>query len=228
MKKSQVKVAIIDNSIDSSIYKPVVHWSSYINEEWDDFRAKEGIFPDLNQEYSHIIITGSEASIIEREAWVYKEIDFIQEAIDKGLSILGSCYGHQLLALAIVGPEAVRRSPHPEVGWVPIKIKDRGGIFGNKSAAHMFSIHFDEVIALNKDFSIIASSEFCDIHAFQFKDKPIWGIQAHPEINIEAARFFLRKLIAKGNGLNTLFKRVLNSNPNDSGHIFTIMKKFLQ
>lgn len=228
MKKSQAKIAIIDNSIEPSIYTPVKHWSTYLDLEWDDFRAKKGILPDLDCGYSHIIITGSEASIMEREDWVDKEVVLIQEAVERGISILGSCYGHQLLALALAGPESVRRSPHPEVGWIPIKIKESKGILGNDNTAHMFSIHFDEVINLNSDFSIIASSEFCDIHAFQYKDKPIWGIQAHPEINIEAARFFLKRLIEQGTWLKPLFERVLNSPPKDSGHIFTILKGFLQ
>lgn len=228
MKKSQVKIAIIDNSVDPSIYMPVKHWSKYLDEEWYGFRAKEGIFPDLNHGYTHIIITGSEASIIDREEWVDKEVALIQEAVERGLAILGSCYGHQLLALALVGPESVRRSPHPEVGWIPIEIKASKGILGNSNTADMFSIHFDEVINLNDDFSIMASSEFCDIHAFQYQDKPIWGIQAHPEISIEAAKFFLEKLIEQGTHMQPLFEKVLNSSPKDSGHIFTILENFLK
>jgi GMP synthase-like glutamine amidotransferase len=228
MKKSQVKIAIIDNSIDPSIYMPVKHWSTYLDEEWYDFRAKNGMFPDLNHGYTHIRITGSEASIIEREKWVEQEITLIKEAILRGLSILGSCYGHQLLALALAGPGSVRRSPHPEVGWIPLEIKSNKGILGDNNTAYMFSIHFDEVINLNDDFSIIAASEFCDVHAFQYQDKPIWGIQAHPEINIGAAKFFLKKLIEQGSYLKPLFEKVLNSSPKDSRHIFTIMKEFLK
>jgi len=228
MKKSQVKVAIVDNSIDPRLYTPVLHWTSYFDNEWYNFRAKDGVFPDLDQGYSHLIITGSEASIVEREDWVYEEISLVKDAVKRGLSILGSCYGHQLLALALAGPGSVRRSPHPEIGWIPIEIKENAGILGDSGTAYMFSIHFDEVINLNKDFSIIASSEFCNIHAFQYKDMPIWGIQAHPEINIKAARIFLKKLIEQGSGLCSLYKQVWNSSPKDSNLIFTIIKNFLQ
>lgn len=226
MKKSQVKVAIIDNSINTAIYTPVLHWTSYFDQEWRSFRAKDGMLPDLDQGYTHIIVTGSEASIVEREEWVYEEVALIRDAVKRDLSILGSCYGHQLLALALAGPESVRRSPHPEIGWIPIKIKENSGILGNSGTAHMFSIHFDEVIKLNNDFSIIAYSEFCDIHAFQYKNLPIWGVQAHPEIDVESARIFLKKLIEQGTELTPLYEKVFNSYPKDSGRIFTIMKKF--
>jgi len=226
MKKSQVKVAIIDNSIHPAIYTPVLHWTSYFDKEWHSFRAKDGVLPNLDHGYTHIIITGSEASIVEREAWVYEEVALIKDAVTRGLSILGSCYGHQLMALAVAGPESVRGSPHPEVGWIPIKIKENAGILGNQGIVYMFSIHFDEVINLNEDFSIIAHTEFCDIHAFQYKNMPVWGIQAHPEINIDSAGIFLNNLVEQGTGLTPLYERVLNSSPKDSGLIFTIMKKF--
>lgn len=228
MRKEEVKVAIIDNSIDAKIYNPLDHWKAYLDIKWDSFKATESCFPDLSDGYTHLILTGSEASILERESWVYEEIGVIQEAMEKGLSILGSCYGHQLLALALMGPSHVQRSVHPEVGWIPIQIKEESKILGKKRRAFSFSIHFDEVVNLDDSFLILASSENCLIQAFQIRNKPVWGFQIHPEINVAFARKLLRKLVSTNIKSAPLFREALRSNPRDSGLIHHIVENFLK
>jgi hypothetical protein len=58
-----IKVAILDNSLDPDVYKPVLHWSRWLTEAWIAFRAPEGRFPRLGDRFTHLILTGSEASI---------------------------------------------------------------------------------------------------------------------------------------------------------------------
>jgi hypothetical protein len=70
-----IKVAVLDNSLDPDVYKPVLHWSRWLTEGWTAFRAPEGRFPRLSDGYTHLILTGSEASIFEREDWVDAEVD---------------------------------------------------------------------------------------------------------------------------------------------------------
>ena len=57
MRKNEIKVAIIDNSIDSSVYNPIDHWRSYLDVAWEAFRASQKHFPDLKRGYTHIILT---------------------------------------------------------------------------------------------------------------------------------------------------------------------------
>lgn len=227
MERKEKKVAIIDNSIDSSIYNPIRHWKSYLEVEWEAFKATKSHFPDLKKSFTHLILTGSEASILERESWVYEEVEVIQEASERGLSILGSCYGHQLLVFTFCGPSHIRRSVYPEVGWIPIQIKENNNILGKKKRAFSFSSHFDEVMNLGNDFNILASSKHCRIQAFQLIERPIWGLQIHPEINIREGQLFLRKLILLKLKTNLYFEEALKQSPKDSGLIFHITKKFL-
>lgn len=227
MREKEVKVAIIDNSIDTSIYNPQEHWKSYLRVEWDSFKATKSHFPDLNRDYTHLILTGSEASIIERENWVYEEIEVVQDAVEKGLSILGSCYGHQLLAFALVGSASVQRCAQPEVGWIPIQIKVENELLGKKRSAFSFSSHFDEVVNLSDAFLVLASSKDCQIQAFQLKKRPIWGIQIHPEINISNAQILLKKFISLNLETKPFFEKALKSVPKDSGLIRRIVKSFL-
>ena len=228
MKKEQVKVAIIDNSIDSSIYNPIEHWKAYLKVQWDSFKARRSLFPGLKDGYTHLLLTGSEASILERENWAYEEVEVIQEAVEKGLPILGSCYGHQLLALALAGPSHLRRCIPPEVGWIPIQVKEESELLGEKRRAFSFSVHFDEVVNLEDSFLVIASSKQCEIQAFQFKKKPVWGIQIHPEINATAARELLRKLASLGLETSSFYEEALKSRPRDSGLIHDIVRNFIE
>ena len=228
MAKRKAKVAIIDNSIDSSIYNPVDHWRTYLGVESHSFKAAKSRFPDLGAGYTHIILTGSEASILNREKWVFEEVEVIQDAMDRELSILGSCYGHQLLVLALLGPAHVRRCAHPEIGWIPVKVKVENGLLGEKKIGHSFSIHFDEVMNLTDSFVVLASSRYCQVQAFQMKERPVWGLQIHPEIDIRRGQELLKKLISLKLEATPLFEKALRSKPEDSGLIRKIIKEFLR
>lgn len=227
MSTKEIRVAVIDNSIDSSVYKPVEHWSDCLPVPWESFRAVSGRLPDLSDGYTHLIITGSEASIVERDAWVYREVEVVQEALEKGLPILGSCYGHQLLALATRGPSCVQRCPHPEVGWIPLRIVKRNGLLGEPGTTYAFSSHFDEVVNLDEDFEVLASTSHCPIQAFHLKARPVWGIQFHPEINVRAATEYLKSLINRGSLHSAVFEKALKMPPQDSGLIRRIVRHFL-
>lgn len=227
MEQEGIKVALIDNSIDSSLYNPIRHWKSYLEVKGDAFKAIKSHFPDLKKGYTHLILTGSEASILERESWVYEEVEVIQEAVERGLSILGSCYGHQLLAFSLCGSASVIRSAHPEIGWIPIQIKKTDNLLGNKRRAFSFSSHFDEVVNLGNDFTIIAFSKHCPIQAFQLKNRPVWGLQIHPEINIREGEWLLKKMISLKLKTTSYFEEALRQRPKDSGLIYPIIKKFL-
>lgn len=227
MKKDKIKVAVVDNSIDSSIYDPVKHWGAYLDVPWESFKATENNFPDLIRGYTHIVLTGSEASILNREDWSYQEIEVIQKAVKRGLSILASCYGHQLLAIALAGPSRVRRCPYPEIGWVPIQINRKNDLLQGIDQIYSFSLHFDEVVSLGDEFYIFASTDKCSIQGFQWKNKPVWGIQMHPEISVLEGKKLLRKLISMNYKTRLFFERALNSAPHDSGHIRQIVNSFL-
>jgi len=224
-KKNDIKIAIVDNAIDHFIYNPIRHWKNCLNMDFSIFRATENNFPDL-QDFTHLILTGSEASILEREQWVYEEIDLVKRAADMGLSLLGSCYGHQLLAVALTGPRHVKRCAHPEIGWIPIRIGRNNGFLGKSERAWAFSSHFDEVIDLPGNFQVIASSEHCAVQAFWIKDRPIWGLQIHPEMNISEAQRYLRNLVENKHPPLHLFRQALNSEPQDSGLIRHVVEKF--
>jgi len=227
MARQTPRVAIIDNSINPAVYNPIGHWRRFLKAPWEAFRAAESLFPKLGDQYSHVILTGSEASILERENWVYEEVEVVQEALDRRIPILGSCYGHQLLALALRGPGHVRRCPWPEVGWMPLTIEKSNDLLGQRGEAYTFALHFDEVINLDDEFVVLASTPACRVQAFALKTRPAWGIQPHPEINPSAARDLLKNLIRLGLETSSLYEAALTTRPRDSGLILRIVRHFL-
>jgi len=222
-----VAVAIVDNSIDPSIYKPVEHWSRYLDVPWQAFTARKGELPGPGA-FSHLILTGSEASIIDREPWVEAEAAMAREAVARGTAVLGSCWGHQLLAFALAGEDHVRRAASPEIGWIAIRIDRTSDLLGPAGAEfHTFSSHFDEVFDLPAAFEVLASTESCGVEAFRISGRPVWGLQCHPEIDIPTGLRFLRDLVACGFKGQEALRSALQQVPRDSGLIRRIVRTFL-
>jgi len=220
-------IAIIDNSIDPSIYRPVEHWSLYLDAPWRAFAARGGRLPDLSA-FSHIILTGSEASILEREPWVEAEAALVRDAVAEGRSVLGSCWGHQLLAYALAGQARVRRAARPEIGWIGLRLDRTSDLLGPAGAdAFTFSSHFDEVVDLPPAFEILASTEDCAVEAFHLAGRRVWGLQCHPEIDIPTGLRFLQDLVACGFKGRKELLAALAQTPRDSGLIRRIVRAFL-
>lgn len=228
MEQKSIKVAILDNSIDPEVYKPVEHWSAFLQVAWQAYRATEGQFPSIADGFTHVILTGSEASIMEREPWVDEEVVFIQEVAAAGLPVLGSCYGHQLLALALLGPSHVRRCTAPEMGWLFIRIAETCSLLGEGEGFYAFTLHYDEVVDVNESFQISASTPECAIHAMQHRSLPIWGIQSHPEIDIPAGKQLFQNLVTADPARRHLYEAALSTVPHDSGRIESVVHQFLK
>jgi GMP synthase-like glutamine amidotransferase len=222
----EIRIAVIDNSLDHSIYNPIRHWKLCLDHDFEIFKATENHFPDT-KDFTHIILTGSEASVLQREKWACDEIDLVKDASERDVSLLGSCYGHQILAVALAGPQHVRRSAHPEIGWIPIDIVGIDSFLGKKRRAFSFSSHLDEVVELPDEFLVLASSAHCQIQAFRQKNRPVWGLQIHPEMNISEAHWYLEKRVENKHEPFQLFQAALNSQPRDSGLVNHVLKNFL-
>jgi GMP synthase-like glutamine amidotransferase len=222
------KLAMIDNSIYPDIYKPVEHWGRYLPVAWETFVARNHRFPDPGR-FTHLLLTGSEASILEPDSWVEEEADVVREAVRRGVAVLGSCWGHQLLAFALAGPGHVGPCARPEIGWIPLRLKRDTELLGPaQETPFTFSIHFDEVRDPDGTFEVLAGTDLCAIQAMRVPGRPVWGIQCHPEVDVPTGREFLRDLVDAGfKGRESLLE-ALASVPRDSGLIRRIVPGFLK
>ena len=81
------------------------------------------------KEFHPFILTGSEASILRREPWVEREVDFVRER-PSGSGSAGQLLRPSALALALAGPAHVGRCREPEIGWIPIEITTDSPLLG--------------------------------------------------------------------------------------------------
>jgi len=97
------------------------------------------------------------------------------------LPILGLCYGHQLIAHMTGGKvePAIRR----EYGIAHVIIDHPVGVLkGLGKKEQVWMSHGDIVLALPNDYEVLAHSENTPFAAFRSKEKPVYGLQWHPEV----------------------------------------------
>ncbi len=187
MKK---RMLVLDNSKGQAICKPVDAWSRHFgNVSFDTIHVCSGDpMPSLDR-YTHLLLTDSEASLCHPEPWCDIEAELVRQAAEQGLAVLGSGFGHQMLAWALSGPDFIRPSRIPELGWVSIELLRADSLFCDvPSLWHVFAAHDDEVVMPPAPWIVLASNRACSVQAMRYGHHPIWGIQPRPEMTAEEAR----------------------------------------
>ena len=143
--------------------------------------------PDY-RDYSHLIISGSEASAMDESSWTGELTRLVHDFVHAGKKILAICYGHQFLVRALCGKEHVFKLPVPEYGYSKINLKPNK-LFRGISEPVVLELHYDAVRNLPPEFEIIAENETA-IQAYRYKSSDVYGVQFHPEFDREAAQYF--------------------------------------
>ncbi len=111
------------------------------------------------------------------------ELQLVQDALDRNISILGICLGAQLLAKALGG--SVHRAPAPEIGWHDVDVNADGQsdcvLSGFGARSQVFQWHEDN-IELPSNVVHLASSPKCAAQAFRCGEHA-YGFQFHLEAN---------------------------------------------
>ncbi len=105
--------------------------------------------------------------------------------------ILGVCGGHQQMALAFGAEVGLMGRLEPGEGYAGAK-RERGFFEVETSGEGLFRdlpnnitvwhSHCDEVKQLPSGFRRTASNETCAIQAMEHTDRPLFGVQFHPEL----------------------------------------------
>ena len=222
------RILFLDNSIKGDLYKPLDYWEPVLMFDFDRYRASAGEFPGSLDKYSHIFLTGSTASVLDNTDWISAEQDLIRQAVDQGKVVAGSCFGHQIMARALFGEDAVRKRPALDAGWPQIEVLSDDALLG-KAGSIIFGyvFHYDEVCKIDENRArVIARSDACEILAFKLKDKPVWGIQPHFEMGIIEGLKFLELLKHEGVPDRKACFASPDHYPRDSGWIVPFMRGF--
>jgi GMP synthase (glutamine-hydrolysing) len=137
-----------------------------------------------------LILSGGPSSVYEPNA---PRLD--PRILEMNLPILGLCYGHQLVVQLVKGK--VEPATCKEYGVARVEIdKPVGVLEGLSGKEKVWMSHGDTVFSVPTDFEVLAHTESCPVAAFRHKNKPIYGLQWHPEvIHTEKGMQMLRNFI---------------------------------
>jgi len=228
------RLLIVDMSVNPAIYRPVSHWRPHVEAlgvPSDACRPPDDDVPADLAPYSHAILTGSEASILADTAWIVRACELTQALAARGVKLLGSCFGHQMLARALAGREFVRRTPTPEFGWV--ELRTRGGGPRDPIAdalparCHVYTSHFDEVFPAPPGWEVVADTAGCACAVVRHAGGRAWGIQPHPEIDIEEGRALQASYLVSMPERRAVLDAGWHPEPRDDRIAGAIVKAFL-
>ncbi len=130
-----------------------------------------------------VVITGSHAMVTEEHPWSLAVEEWIRQAKQHPVGILGICYGHQLIGKALGGRSdfnpngkeigTVTLLTNPQVKEDPL-FKDAPANF-NANVTHMQS-----VMILPEGAEVLGYNSH-DQHQIVRYGQRIWGVQFHPE-----------------------------------------------
>jgi GMP synthase (glutamine-hydrolysing) len=143
-------------------------------------------------------MTGSPLSVTEPTEWMQRAAETMLEAGERGLPVLGVCFGHQLLASRLGA--AVSRNPNGrELGTVEVQLTPEGRahplFHGCPERLEVQATHEDQA-ALPPGATLLATNTFCAMQAFAWGPR-VLGVQFHPEMNAASIRFAIRAPEAK-------------------------------
>jgi GMP synthase-like glutamine amidotransferase len=139
-------------------------------------------FPDATR-HDLISVFGAPWSVYDNEtigSWITRELELLRTAHERGVPVLGICFGAQALAAALGG--TVARAPRSEVGWHEID-SDVPWI----AAGPWFQWHHDR-FTLPAGATELARSA---VAPQAFSCRRSLGVQFHPEVDLAIVRDWL-------------------------------------
>ena len=134
-------------------------------------------YPSDDSDVIGVILSGSPLSVYAPDA---ARPDL--SGILGRLPVLGICYGAQLLSYSFGG--RVESVGTREYGRAALSSIDPGcPLFaGINAPSQVWMSHGDTITELPEGFKVTASTDSVRIAAFEASDKPVWGVQFHPEV----------------------------------------------
>lgn len=137
--------------------------------------------------YDALIMTGSPLSVTAPTDWMIRSAELLKNAGDRGIPVLGVCFGHQLLGFAY-GSKVILNPEGREIGSIQVELTPEGRadpLFAN--LAHLFWVqttHEDVVSALPRGARRLAFNPQTSIQSFGIGSN-VRGVQFHPEMEPE-------------------------------------------
>jgi GMP synthase (glutamine-hydrolysing) len=146
-----------------------------------------------------IIVTGSPLSMTTPEPWMIDLGGELLRAGERGVPVLGVCFGHQLLSHAS-GAQVILNPRGREIGTVELQLTEAGArdpLFAYARETEFTgrievqASHVDAVYPIPAGATLLASNEQTPVQALRFSET-VASVQFHPELRTGT----LRDLIA--------------------------------
>ena len=125
-----------------------------------------------------VIISGAPILITEEDMNPYLEASaWIKEV---SVPLLGICFGHQLIGLHF---GSLANKMKEDRGFQEIEVFEESLLFSRLPRIIEMQEDHCEFITVPQHFKLLASSDCSFNEAMEHKDKPIFGIQFHPEVS---------------------------------------------
>ncbi|HVO76692.1 MAG TPA: hypothetical protein VMT60_01780 [Candidatus Bathyarchaeia archaeon] len=154
-----------------------------------DLRSHDGVagaLPDPAETAASrrgIIVSGSSGAVFEDKPWIPPLTSFLRDAHERGAWILGVCFGHHALAVAL-GGEVIFNPRGREMGTLPVYLTpegERSPLFDGFSSGDFANlVHRTHVSRMPAGAVRLAFNQMTPTQAFQLGRS--FGIQPHPEI----------------------------------------------
>jgi len=140
-----------------------------------------------------VIVTGSHTMVTERQPWSERTAEWLCQAVEKGVPVLGICYGHQLLAHAH-GGEVSDNPRGREFGAVQITLeaaaREDALLRELPPTFPVLEGHTQSVLRLPPGAVRLAANPWDANQAFRIGANA-WGVQFHPEFDADIMREYV-------------------------------------
>ncbi|MFK7890103.1 MAG: type 1 glutamine amidotransferase [Granulosicoccus sp.] len=155
-----------------------------LGEQSFDYRTwavLDNVFPDSADDADAWLITGSRHGAYEPHSWIPPLEQLIRDIYERGIPMVGICFGHQIIAQAL-GGTVEKFSGGWSVGRVEYTLAPE--IWGNSGAdkTPLMAFHQDQITEPPTGALNVGSTSFCK-HAALVYDTRILTIQPHPEFD---------------------------------------------
>jgi GMP synthase (glutamine-hydrolysing) len=156
------------------------------------------------KEFDGVLWTGSSLSVLDDITSVTQQLVFAEDVFKSGIPFYGSCWGLQI-ATVVSGGEVGKSKNGLELGLTKtIRLTEDGKssplIRERNNNYRALCIHFDEVIKLPENATVLASNAHSKVQAMtiNYKNSQFFGVQYHPEFRAQDMSI-ISSFLAKNN-----------------------------
>lgn len=133
-----------------------------------------------------VVLSGSTAAVYEEghEAWLEPEYELVHACIDQEVPLLGICFGHQAVNVALGGHVEKDRSRRRFVEMERLGVEDD---LLDGAGSRVPVLHSDLVVELGEGLVPTAETDYNPYFCTRHESAPVWTVQFHPELTERVA-----------------------------------------